>query len=133
MTRTAALGLLLLLAAPAFAQTPGAPAAPESVTWVVFVERFGSFGLIAVALLWGAPKLLTFLREQRQEFTSTLREMRTDHAATIKTLVEKHEARLDTITAAHDQWQSATNGVVSRLVDQVANLAARFDARRHPE
>jgi hypothetical protein len=95
------------------------------------MERFGSFGLIAVALVWGGPKLLAFLREQRMEFTAAIREMRTDHATTIAALVARHEARIDVIYKEHSEWQRATNGVVSQLADRVGAMGALIEAARH--
>lgn len=86
------------------------------------LERFGAFGLLAAALLWGGPKLISFMREQRQEFTSAIKEMRQDHAATIKEIVTKHETRLDIIYQTHERWQKSTNDVVSKLTERVSEL-----------
>lgn len=92
--------------------------ADSPVDFPAWLERYGSFGIIAVMILWGGPKILSEIKNARDSFLAALekRDIRDEakHGQAMQTLSaltaeirelseksDRHEKRLDDCPHRH--------------------------------
>lgn len=95
------------------------PVADSSADVTAWVERYGSFGLIAAMILWGGPRVLAELKAARDSFLLALekRDARDviEHDQTVRTLTAL-TAEIKELSEKTDQY--------GKMIDQCSH--------RHP-